>query len=315
MTTAPYCNLSKVQKPFSKNQFVNNMKKLIILSALALVVFTNSSCQSEELQDTTATTKVSKPSSARIDVGNPHNTNTSGQYETIWYDKYIIQNNIWGSNPAWQNTWSAAGSGWWAYGVSSGHVNGTGSPKSFPSAVRGWVYGQWSNNSGLPRQVSGLNGCNFSWNTETPSTGRWNQILDIYFCYDNNPGGNKNKISCNILVQTNQSSNYYWNGWNQNNANQSVEYHTIDGVEYTVVITQDQEYSTGRKFPWINFHRKYGTNNMSNYNLKPLFDFCKNRGWIKTTDYLISIQNGWEIVDGNNGNSKLKSNSLSHNIW
>jgi hypothetical protein len=289
------------------------MKNKFILSALAFILIVAISCKDDTLQESTPAVK--KPSSARIDVGVPHNTNTSAPFEQIWFGKYILQNNLWGSNASWQNVWSAAGSGWWSYGVSSGHVNGAGNVKSFPSAVLGWLYGSWSNNSGLPRQVSTINGCQYSWQTETSASGRWNQILDIYFGYDNNPGGNKNKMALNILVQNNQSASYYWNGWNANTANQTVEYHTVGGVEYTVCITTDQEFSTGRKFPFIIFLRKYPTNYISNQNLKPIFDFCKNRGWLKNSDYLVTIQHGWEIIDGDNGNSKLKSNSLSHNIW
>ncbi len=289
------------------------MKNKLILSAFAFMVMVAISCKDDTLQESTPIAK--KTSSARIDVGNPHNTNTSGQWETIWYDKYILQNNIWGYNIGWQNIWSAAGTGWWSYGVSSGHANGDGNIKGFPSAVLGWVYGNWSNNSGLPRQVSLINGCQYSWQTETPSTGRWNQILDIYFGYDNNPGGNKGKMACNILIQTNQSWNYYWNGWNQNTPTQTVEYRTIGGVEYTIVISKDREPTNNREFPFVSFHRKYATNYVNNQNLKPIFDFCKSRGWIKNSDYLVSIQHGWEVVDGDYGNSKLKSNSLSHNIW
>ncbi len=248
--------------------------------------------------------------SSRIDVGVQHNTNTCDHLGAIYYDKYIIYNNTWGNyNPGyqWNCIWSAADYGWWAFGTSAGHNESTGAVKSYPAAIRGWHFGLWSNNSGMPKAMWNIKGCNISWNMEVPDAGRYNTILDIYFNRSENVGNNKSNISCNIMMLLNERNFYYngyWDGWQ--------ERAWIGGHEWYVIKKSITE--SGNTFNWIILDKVNKTTNLSNFDLKSAFVYCANKGYLGWNDYLCSIQSGWEIIDGGGG-AAFKSNSLNTNLW
>jgi hypothetical protein len=289
------------------------MKKTLFI---ALVAFAFTACQKETetplaaKQEVVAKRNSKENRGARLDAGTKHNLNSCTNFETIYYDKYFVHNNNWNTSSSgfgWGCIWSAGDTGWWSWGTSSGHTESTGATKSYPSVVRGWHYGRWSNNSGMPKQVSTLGGCTTSWNFSAPTSGRHAASYDIYFSRSTNVGSNKSNMSCNILVNLNNTNYYNWPGWDNGMTTVNLAGHTW---KYKVV----NDTQNGNTFKWATYIRTSNTNSVSNLNLKALFDHSRGQGNLSNNDHLVSIQAGWEVVDGANG-GQFKTNSYSTNIW
>jgi xyloglucan-specific endo-beta-1,4-glucanase len=160
--------------------------------------------------------------------------------------------------------------------VKSGNPNDV---KAYPALVRGWHWGTWSPNSGLPRQASSLPYIDVDWwaTRDWQSNSTFNMSLDL-FCHDisnptwqNNPTGeimvwydyNKNPVGSQVGTVNLGGEN--WEKWSGNVGWNVVSYRKVN--------------------------RSWGRNDL------PLRDFVTNAG-IFNGKWLTSIQTGWESFEG-----------------
>jgi hypothetical protein len=216
------------------------------------------------------------------------------------YGIYFIRNNEWnmGSPGAGsQNLWATSTRCW---GVNAMHTDAApkGTVKGYPDIARGWVVGTagfMNPNHGLAIQVSNLTKAHIRWKMQAPTTGRTWALWDIYFHDTPNPGAGTAPV--NIIFQQRLVDTDGWiqsdsSGW----ARISVAGYTfrehistvpgMSGTRATIILYID-----------VPNGAVLGLDDLR-LDLKALIDHYVQQGSIRSTDYLTSIQAGWEIVSG-----------------
>jgi hypothetical protein len=224
---------------------------------------------------------------------------TSEQYGQLMLERYFIRNNMWNATApgaGTQTLWINSARCW---GVDSTHTDAApkGTVKSYADIARGWAIstpGFANPAHGLNIRVSDLRRANIHWKMVAPTTGRTWALWDIYFHETNNPGADRAPM--NLMIQQRIVDS---DGWMQSDSNpwprvmiggytfrQKLETTSVSSTRNRVQLYIDQ--SVGSVL---------GVDDMT-LDLKAVIDFYVAQGSIKSTDYLTSIQAGWEIVSG-----------------
>lgn len=210
-------------------------------------------------------------------------------------NRYYVRNNTWGqSNPGAgrQCMWARSQSCW---GVKAEHANGTGIPKGYPQAVRGWVTGDGfkTENSGMGISVNDLTKAHVHWSTSAPDHGRYMALWDIYFHDRPNPAGS-DLPHTSLMINQRIADDGYYAGIVANLPEVELDGQTFRLRKYKAdwasgnVIELFKTPVTGQLF---------GSEDMS-LDLKTVIFKLRDMGLIPASDYLTSIQIGWEIIDG-----------------
>lgn len=220
---------------------------------------------------------------------------------------YYGRMNAWNSGSSgfrYQKTWINNEHDW---GVTSTHVN-DGQVKSYSSIVRGWAIGEGFNginNSGLGIRVSALTKARVRWAFEAPSdygggtganaTNRVNVLLDTYFHTTANPGPNDTAHISLMINQYNIDGDSYYGGLARDG-----ETVTLGGRQWQMY-QHKTDWATGNTielFPGpFNDYKVFGTKDLTFDYLAIVKDLVA-RGLIPSTDYLTSIQAGFEVIAG-----------------
>ncbi len=224
---------------------------------------------------------------------------TSAQYGSSNYGKYTLRNNFWNqsaSGAGSQNLWGNSERCW---GVDANHSDNApkGTVKSYPNIQRGWGIGAAgfpNSQHGLAIQVSQLSKAKIRWRMQAPTSGRTWALWDIYFHESASPGADKAPV--NLMIQQRIVDSDRWmqqdsSGWPKV---------TIAGVTFrekretnTVSSTRTriQLYVDGENGSVL------GRDDMT-LDLKAVIDHYVLANLIRASDYLTSIQAGYEIVSG-----------------
>lgn len=220
---------------------------------------------------------------------------------------YYARMNAWNSGAAGfrnQKTWARNEHDW---GVTSNHVN-DGQVKSYSSVVRGWASGDGFNgiaNSGLGIQVSALTKARLRWAFNAPSdyggvvgpnaTNRFTALWDTYFHTMANPSGNDIPHTSLMINQYVVDGDGYYGGLAQRG--QSV---TLGGQQWQMHVFQSSWASgnTIELFPGpFNDYKILGKKDLT-IDYRGVVRDLVAMGLIPNTDYLTSIQAGFEVISG-----------------
>ncbi len=200
-----------------------------------------------------------------------------------WMENSFIFNNTWNmgaaSGGSWQAVWhNYSQSQSWGAKWSTGSDN-WGSVKGYPAMVRGWHWGTWSSNSGLPRQISDDMWVGVEWWTSRNWEGncRYNQSLDLWVHDSSDPQYNNPNME--IMV---------WYNWN--------DVYPIGSNTGNVWLADEQwEKWVGYVNSWtvVTYRKVNQSWGRSTINIG---DFLRNAG--ANWKYLTSIQAGWESFTG-----------------
>ncbi len=212
---------------------------------------------------------------------------------------YKLNNNIWGAgtNGAGnQCVWYNSSNGQW--GVNSSHTSGSAQNiKGYPSLVRGWI---WFNSNGsiwaspsdnsYPTRVRDIKSFHSNWSVVVPNNGeKYNTAYDIWLDGNNNPNY---KAQYEIMVWINYKGPAY------------------NGNDFKPVGTKIASNISRAGHRWdvyegwngsnnvFTFRRTSNTNSVNNINLLSLINYAKDQGFIKSSDYVLGLQAGFEIVSG-----------------
>lgn len=224
---------------------------------------------------------------------------SSAQYGTRTFDQYVLRNNFWNQGvpgAGSQTVWGKSPSCW---GLESSHTdtNPKGTVKSYPDMQRGWGIGApgFPNaNHGLNIRVSELAKAKIRWKMQAPTSGRTWALWDIYFHESENPGADRAPV--NLMIQQRIVDS---DGWMQQDSS-SWEKVTIAGYTFRQKFETDTVSSTRTRIQLYVDETKgavLGVDDMK-LDLKAVIDHFVAEGKIKSTDYLTSIQAGWEVVSG-----------------
>jgi hypothetical protein len=243
------------------------MKKYLSIS-LVLLAF---ACSTEDVKKNEV---VSKSGTAQASA-----QNCSGG--TISAGQYYLMNDVWGSGAGSQCIWYNNINSW---GANASHT-GSGI-KAYPAMVFGCHWGNCSSGTGLPKKISSL-GTVHTWWTQSASGNAWDAAYDIWFDPSSNPGNRAAKYELMIWLQWANTKpiaqNYDANG----NAIPFASNVSLAGKTWNVY-RRDNVFSflLTSQSSWLSI------------DTKPIIDYCVNKGWMSNSNYLISVQAGWEIIQG-----------------
>lgn len=218
-----------------------------------------------------------------------------GQWDTYNVDPnkaYVVQQNEWGGN--FGQCIDVNGT---AFTVTSGNFNNStsGAPATYPSIFKGCHWGNCTNSSGMPLQVSSLGSVTSSWSTSGAS-GAYDVAYDIWFNTTPTTSGQPNAAELMIWVNR---------GGNPQPAGSKVANVTAAGANW------DVWFSTSFGWNYVAYLATSPVNAVSNLDIKALTNDAVARGYIKPAWYLIDIEAGFEIWSGGIG---LKTSSFSASV-
>ena len=215
----------------------------------------------------------------------------------------FLRKNFWNNmaTGAGSLTLWAASSRCWGVDATSDDSVKAGTVKSYPDMARGWVVGTagfQNKNSGLPIQVKDLKKAKIRWNMSiSGSPLRHYALWDIYFHETADPGRGTAPVNLMIKQRVVDPSNYEQD---KESGGATAVTHTFSGITFR------ENKNTGLKsgsrivvelFALPVNGVDMGVDDMT-LDLKEVIDFYVQDGSILTTDYLTSIQTGWEICAG-----------------
>ncbi len=221
---------------------------------------------------------------------------TSDQYGGTSFDEYIIRNNAWGLSEAGagqQTIWAISSRCW---GVDATHqdLEPKGRVKGYPDIARGWTLGNKAGANGLAIQVSNLTKAKIRWSMQAPTTGRTWALWDIYFHETNTPPDAKAPV--NLMIQQRIVDDTNWMQTDSAKWNKV----TFDGITFREKLETTSVSSTRNRIQLyidVASGSVLGMDDMT-LDLKAVIDHYVSSGQIKSSDWLTSIQAGFEIVSG-----------------
>jgi hypothetical protein len=205
---------------------------------------------------------------------------------------YEVQNNEWGSSAP--ECVTTDGNADFTIANSSISTSTSGAPGGYPSIFKGCHWGDCTQNSGFPIQVSSMHpgAVTSSWDTTQNGNGAYDVAYDIW--YNKSPSTSGQPDGTEMMVWINH------NGPPQPFGSK-VATTTVDGVSYDVWFGY-QGWNT------LSYVRTNGTNSVSNLDIDNLTADAQNRGYLQASWYLIDVEAGFELWQGGAG---LATNSFS----
>lgn len=214
---------------------------------------------------------------------------------TVANGEYVVQNNEWGSDA--NECISTDGNTGFTV-VNSEISNATsGAPGGYPSIFKGCHWGQCTEDSGLPVQVSAMHtgSVTSNWSTTQPGNGAYDVAYDLW--YNTQPTTTGQPDGAELMIWLNHNGSVQPFGT-------KVVTTTIDGVSYDVWFGT-QGWNT------VSYSRTSPATSVSNLDIYALTADAVNRGYIQPSWYLIDVEAGFELWQGGAG---LATNSFSVSV-
>lgn len=230
----------------------------------------------------------------------------SGTYARVRRNTHHINNNIWSRDAnskgtGNQSVWSYDINNWGTYGS---HSRGDNQIKSYPSLIIGKHYGDGPNSSqNMPIRIRDVRSAVTNWSTQC-NFARGNTSYDIWFDNSKNPSGENDY---ELMIWLNRKNlnpiahRYDANGAVPRFRNVKIGNYRFNVYEATVA-------SGLRVFTFLSTSNR---NSVSNLNIKSFANYVINKGWMKNSVYMTSVQAGFEIVEGRNFDCKATKFSLN----
>jgi xyloglucan-specific endo-beta-1,4-glucanase len=218
-----------------------------------------------------------------------YDTMSSTESQQIWFDRYVVLNNMWNKTQAppgyWQQMLYKTGtSRWgsrWYWPADAAHQWYV---KSYPSIVCGWQWGLWSNDSGLGVRVG--TPVRTRWSVTTTGRGRYNVSYDLWLHEMVHPTSETPTDEIMIWLAS-------VGGVAPAGTKQSAAPEVISGYAWNVY------YGPGSTGSWDYIAFQSPTNLESvDLDLREFTDYCVRKGWLSGREYLTSVEAGAEVWDG-----------------
>ena len=209
---------------------------------------------------------------------------------------YEVQNNFWNAAATGQECISAdTSTGAFSVTTAPNPVPTNGAPASYPSIYKGCHWGNCTVNSGLPIQVSNIASVNSSWNISTVA-GAWDASYDVWFNQTPTATGQPNGTEVMIWINHSGAPQPF-----------GTQTGTVSINGSTWAVWTGRPSGGGTNWNIISYVDTTPTNSV-NFDLKNFFTDAVARGSIQSNWYLIDVEAGFELWQGNAG---MTSNSFS----
>ena len=230
-------------------------------------------------------------------------TDSMDNYASKDFGPSFLRKNFWNAKAAGSGSltlWAVNSRCWGADATSEDTVN-PGTVKSYPDMARGWVVGTagfQNPNSGLPIQVSALKKAKIRWKMSVSGSPlRHYALWDIYFHESPMPGRGAAPVNLMIKQRVVDPSHYEQD---KESGGDSAVTHTFGGITFRE--NKNTGLKSGSRIVIELFATPVNGNDMGiddmTLDLKEVIDYYVKDGSILSTDYLTSIQTGWEILAG-----------------
>ena len=230
-------------------------------------------------------------------------TDSDDNYASMDFGPSFLRKNFWNAKAAGSGalTLWAASSRCWGVDASSQDTVNPGTVKSYPDMARGWVVGTagfQNPNSGLPIQVSALKKAKIRWKMSVSGTPlRHYALWDIYFHESPTPA--RGTAPVNLMIKQRVVDPDRYEQDTESGGDTAVT-HTFSGITFRE--NKNTGLKSGSRIVVELFAMPVSANDMGiddmTLDLKEVIDFYVKDGSILSTDYLTSIQTGWEVVAG-----------------
>jgi hypothetical protein len=215
----------------------------------------------------------------------------------------FLRKNFWNARATGAGTLTlwAVNSRCWGVDATSQDTVSPGTVKSYPDMARGWVVGVagfQNPNSGLPIQVSALKKAKIRWKMSVSGTPlRHYALWDIYFHDSPTPGRGTAPVNLMIKQRVVDPDHYEQD---EESGGETAVTHAFSGITFRE--NKDTGLKSGSRIVVELFATPVSGSDMGvddmTLDLKEVIDYYVKDGSILSTDYLTSIQTGWEIVAG-----------------
>jgi len=230
-------------------------------------------------------------------------TDDADNYASHDFGPSFLRKNFWNARATGSGTLSlwAASSRCWGVDATSQDTVMPGTVKSYPDMARGWVVGTagfQNPNSGLPIQVSALKKAKIRWKMSVSGTPlRHYALWDIYFHESASPG--RGTAPVNLMIKQRVVDPDHYEQDTESGGEDAVT-HTFSGITFRE--NKNSGLKSGSRIVVELFATPVNGSDMGiddmTLDLKEVIDYYVKDGSILSTDYLTSIQTGWEILAG-----------------
>ena len=230
-------------------------------------------------------------------------TDSADNYASKDFGPSFLRKNFWNARASGAGTlalWAADSRCWGVDETSEDTVN-PGTVKSYPDMARGWVVGTagfQNPNSGLPIQVSALKKAKIRWQMHVSGTPlRHYALWDIYFHESATPA--RGTAPVNLMIKQRVVDPDHYEQDTESGGDTAVT-HTFSGITFRE--NKNTGLKSGSRIVVELFATPVSGSDMGiddmTLDLKEVIDYYVQDGSILSTDYLTSIQTGWEVVAG-----------------
>lgn len=216
-----------------------------------------------------------------------------GGFDTHRWGGFLLANNRWGGGEG--RIWFRAGEKGWSFWTEHQDDLGGGHVKSFPHAGIGWFWGSWAPNPALPVPLGELAVAKSSWTVTLPKKAAGQSYVVYYQFYTAtvpDPKRDTSTISGDLAVIVHRED-FPFEQWGKRlgefevGGRRMLVVHKAPAIGKSTYIIM---------IPLEPLAKREGDRlRVEDFDLRPCVDFCVAHGHFKATDYLITIQAGWEI--------------------
>jgi len=239
-------------------------------------------------------------------------TDSADNYASKDFGGSFLRKNFWNARATGSGSltlWAVDARCWGVDAMSQDTVN-PGTVKSYPDMARGWVVGTagfQNPNSGLPIQVSALKKAKIRWKMSVSGNPlRHYALWDIYFHESAEPG--RGTAPVNLMIKQRVVDPDHYEQDTESGGDSAVT-HTFSGITFRE--NKNTGLKSGSRIVVELFATPVSGNDMGvddmTLDLKEVIDHYVQDGSILSTDYLTSIQAGWEVVAG--------GTFVTHDFW
>jgi hypothetical protein len=219
-------------------------------------------------------------------------TTMCGQYQNVAVSggQYVVQTNEWNSSA----TQCISTSGNADFTVTQSAINNAtnGAPGSYPSIYKGCHWGNCTQNSGLPVQVSSMSSVTSDWSTTQPQSGAYDVAYDIW--YNSTPSTSGQPDGAELMVWLNSR------GGVQPAGSIIASNVSIGGAVYNIWYDR-------MSWNYIAYQMVSGTTSVTGLDIHAITRDAVSRGYVQPSWYLIDVEAGFELWQGG---ANLATNSF-----
>ncbi len=216
----------------------------------------------------------------------------SGAYDTYEWSGFLLANNRWGGGEG--RMFFKEGEKTWSFWTEHADEMLDGQVKSFPHAGIGWFWGNWAPNKSLPIKLGELEIAKADWSLTLPEQEKAQSYVAYFQLYTSNdadPGREPSNITGDLAPIV-YREDFPFEDWGTKVGTFELANQTRNIIHKAPAIGKSTYIIMA---PATNTKRVGNRVQVKDFDLKACIDFCLKQGYVQSSDYLVTVQIGWEV--------------------